>query len=60
MNLSCYSCLHSIGSYPGSPLICTRTMQSAPLIPCEAFVFQPGTDEYERDPMPATHPQGGG
>lgn len=48
MTLSCASCQHSIGSYPGSRLICTRSMQPAPSIPCEAFAYECGTDEFER------------
>ena len=47
MSLTCYSCAHSFGT--DERLLCSRNMQPAPLDPCFAFCYEPGTDESERN-----------
>lgn len=57
MIFTCASCQHSIGSYPGSTLICTRNMQPVPSTRCKEFAYEPGTDEHENT---ATNDRSGG
>lgn len=47
MSLTCYSCRFSFAA-GYSALMCSRSMQRAPIDPCAAFCYEPGTDEEER------------